>query len=200
MASNEHTVLLTAYKSVTQDFTVFSEHILVVAGVYYSNDGESDNVSVSVDGRLVETFETMESFGEGFLWNVFHNTGMLGNSISIRPGDHELQILVTSEDVNGVEIDSIIMELNCSHDHCDEGYNTCPASVIVTQQYGQQENEDERLRVLLSSSENTLGLAGVIIGSGLGLINTCIIVVMAVHKLRKRKEKTGVESLKMPFH
>ena len=188
-ASNEQTVLLTAYKTVIQTFKVFNVHVATVAGVSYSNDGESDNFTVSIDGKVIEVFETREDFGKGHLWNIFLNTGRFEDTLLVKPGDHEVQILMISQDVNGVEIDSITLELNCSDtEQCPQGYDVCPESVIEVKRYDQGTEDDEKLRVLLSSSRNTLGLAGVIIGSFFGLINTSIIVITAFYKMRKAKE------------
>ena len=186
-ASNDRTVLLTAYESVIQTFKVFHVHVATVAGVSYSNDGESDNFTVSIDGKVIEVFETREDFGEGHLWNVFLNTGRFEDTLLVKPGDHEVQILVISQDVNGVEIDSIILELNCSDtEQCPQGYDVCPESVMEVKRY--ENDYEERMRVLLSSSENILGLTGSI----LGLINTSILVILTCYKCmenRKKKKK-----------
>ena len=188
-ASNEHTVLLTQEDSIEEKFRVVNTHTVEVTGVYYSNDGESDNITVSIDGRLIGTFETKEKYGEGFIWNRFRDTGILQNKLIILPGDHKLRLFVNSSDLNGVEIDKILLEVNCTE--CSESYDTCPQSVVAT---GQTEpNDDEKLRVLLSSSENTLGLAGVIIGSVFGLVNIIVVITMATRKMRKHQRKVETQ-------
>lgn len=200
-ASNEHTVLLVAFKSVVHTFEVFSKHIVEVERIMYSNDGSSDNISLSIDGILIDYFETREEFGAGHLWNVFVNSGRFDKELLLKPGDHELQALVTSHDVNGVEIDYIRLELNCTEIRCPQGYDVCSESVVQLKQYVQQ-NDEEELTVLLSSSRNTLGLAGVIIGSLFGLINTMVIVIMAVSrtcKARRTKENSNMATKLLPI-
>ena len=194
-ASNEYTVLLTQEDSIEEEFRVFNTHTVEVTGVYYSNDGESDNITVSIDGGLIGTFETREKYGEGFLWNRFRDTGILQNKLIILPGDHKLRLFVNSSDLNGVEIDNILLEVNCTE--CSESYDTCPQLVVAT---GQTEpNDDENIRVLLSSSQNTLGLAGVVIGSVFGLVNIIVVITMAICRIRKASEKSKEDIILKTF-
>ena len=186
-ASDEHTVLLTLAERIEYSIRVFNEHLMEVRGLTYSNDGESDNISVSINGKTFGIVETIGERGEGHLWNVFRNSGPLEEELLVPPGEHDLQIVVTSRDLNGVEIDKISLELNCSAEECQGRNNKCPESVIVTSETVSSE-ADEEFKSLLSSPENTLGLAGVVIGGFFGVIDTTIILIAAMCKnCRKRQ-------------
>ena len=128
-ASNGETVLITFAERIDQPFTVFNNHLIKVIGVFYTNDGKSDNMTVSIDGTTLGIVETVEKYGQGALWNVVRNSGPLENEVLLKPGEHEFQVFVTSKDLNGVEIDKIqLMVMNCSERGCksiDENTNKC---------------------------------------------------------------------------
>ena len=180
-ASNGKTIHLTFTERIDQPFTVFNYHLMEVSAVLYTNDGESDNMTVSIDGITLGIVETVEKYGEGFLWNVVRNSGPLENEVLLRPGEHEFQVYVTSDDLNGVELDKIHLVMNCSERSCkniNENAYKCPDSMIQMLQY--VDTEEEQFKVLLSSAKNTLGLAGVIIGGCFGLINVVISLIVAL--------------------
>ena len=191
-ASNGETVLLTYAERIDQPFTVFSNHLMEVSAVFYTNDGESDNMTVSIDGITLGIVETVEKYGEGTLWNVVRNSGPLENEVLLKPGEHEFQFFITSEDLNGVEIDKVHLVMNCSERSCEsinENAYKCPDSMIQMSQY--VHNEEEQFKVLLSSSKNTLGLAGVIIGGCFGLINILITLIVALIGCRNNRRRNS---------
>ena len=133
----------------------------------------------------------MKKYGEGTLWNVVRNSGPLENEVLLRPGEHEFQVYVTSDDLNGVELDKIHLVMNCSERSCkniNENAYKCPDSMIKMLQY--VHTEEEQLKVLLSSAKNTLGLAGVIIGC-FGLINVVITLIVALLGCRRNRRGNG---------
>lgn len=67
-----------------------SQCSLQVTNLVYSNDGGSDTLSIYVDSNRIGAFSTHEEYGEGNLWNVFENSGAVGNSQTIIPGHHRL--------------------------------------------------------------------------------------------------------------
>ena len=190
-ASNGETVLLTFAERIDQPFTVFNNHLIKVIGVFYTNDGESDNMTVSIDGTTLGIVETVEKYGQGALWNVVRNSGPLENEVLLRPGEHEFQVYVTSDDLNGVELDKIHLVMNCSGRSCKNINENakCPDSVMKMLQY--VHTEEEQLKVLLSSAKNTLGLAGVIIGGCFGLLNVLITLIVALVGCRRNRRGNG---------
>ena len=103
---------------VTHRFSTASVCRVQVNGVRYSNDGESDEVQVSLDGTTMGTFRTRAKSNYGYAWNEFLSSDSLGGSIEIRPGNHELTLTVISTDRYGVELDKTTLQLTC------EGSNT----------------------------------------------------------------------------
>ena len=55
-ASNDVTVALLEGQSLTLHFSVLSLFTVSVNSVSYTNDGESDNISVNVDGTFLGSF------------------------------------------------------------------------------------------------------------------------------------------------
>ena len=160
--------------------------------MFYTNDGESDNMTVSIDGTTLGIVETVEQYGKGTLWNEVRSSGSLEKEVLLRPGEHEFQVYVTSYDLNGVELDKIHLVMNCSERSCkniNENAYKCPDSMIQMLQY--VHTEEEQLKVLLSSSKNTLGLAGVIIGGCFGLINVVISLIVALLGCRRNRRGNG---------
>ena len=164
-----------------------------VSAVFYTNDGESDNMTVSIDGTTLGIVETVEQYGKGTLWNEVRSSGSLEKEVLLRPGEHEFSSLCnfirlkrsrTRQNSSGnetvlKEVVKISMKMPTS----------VPDSMIQMLQY--VHTEEEQLKVLLSSSKNTLGLAGVIIGGCFGLINVVISLIVALLGCRRNRRGNG---------
>ena len=111
-ASNEATVLLHQGQSVTLHFSVFSACSVSVTNVAYTNDGESDTISVTIDETSVGSFQTFGHSNFGHNWNVVRNSGGVGDSVSITSGSHTVRVTATTTDQFGVEIDKVSLSFN----------------------------------------------------------------------------------------
>lgn len=79
---------------------------LHIDDIRYSNDGPSDNVTVRFNNIALAGFQTAERWRSGHEWNVFRNSGPLGPSLNLAPGQYYLQVNVRT-DRWGIELDRI---------------------------------------------------------------------------------------------
>ena len=127
-ASNKMTVLLFESESIEHRFTTSSSCVFMLKGLHYSNDGYTDNVTLSINGQFIVQVKTIEEYGLGHLWNVIRDSGSIGKEFSITPGQHSLQISVTSSDIYGVEIDETSLDFSCENDNDVNG--RCVKTVV----------------------------------------------------------------------
>lgn len=110
-ASGQMTVLLNPGQSRTLSFNLDGT-ALYECVLRYSNDGDPDNITVTIDGNVIGQFSTQNTRPEGGVpgsgWNVFASSGPLGQQI-ILPGSHQLTISVTGSDPFGVELDLAVL-------------------------------------------------------------------------------------------
>ena len=125
-ASGRWTVRLGQGQYVQNLFLTQCSCSVTVTNVVYTNDGGSDMVTVSVDGRIVGTFRTLSRSGGGHLWNVPRSSGRVGSSVELSPGRHRIRITATSTDRYLVEIDRVVLTLNCG------GGSSCPNPTSMT--------------------------------------------------------------------
>jgi len=111
-ASKKKTLLLYEGDYVVLDFCLSSLTSVTITNVRFSNDGKADNITLILDGREIGSFETFSLSNWGNLWNVFHDSGHIGQNIMLHPGNHELNISVTVSDNYGVEFDSLQFTLD----------------------------------------------------------------------------------------
>ena len=79
---------------------------LHIDDIRYSNDGPSDNVTVRFNNIVLATFTTTERWRSGHEWNIFKNSGPLGPSLNLSPGQYFIQVNVRT-DTWGIELDRI---------------------------------------------------------------------------------------------
>ena len=119
-ASSELTVrVVSDRQDVWFNVTSQSQCSLQVNNVIYSNDGESDEISIYLDDTKIGGFATRVEYGNGNLWNVFENSGLVGSRLTLVPGQHRLTFRVVSTDQLGVEMDKV----NVSFTQCS---GECP--------------------------------------------------------------------------
>lgn len=111
-ASKSKTLLLYEGDYVVLDFCLSSQTTVDITNLRFSNDGPSDNVTFFVDGIPIGSFETFAFTDWGRMWNVFQNSGPVGSSVTIHPGNHELNISISESDNYGVEFDSLQFTLD----------------------------------------------------------------------------------------
>ena len=113
-ASNQHTVRLGEGEYVDNSFTTQGNCSVTVTNIVYTNDGGSDTITVSLDGRAIGTFHTLSEAGGGQLWNVPRGSGMIGDTIELEAGPHQIHIEATATDRYLVELDQVLLAVNCS--------------------------------------------------------------------------------------
>jgi len=88
-----------------------SENVtMYISDIRYSNDGPSDIVYVTLDGKSVGNITTDARWRAGHEWNIFKNTGMIGQPQTLYAGEHVLR-LSTRTDSYGIELDRIRVNL-----------------------------------------------------------------------------------------
>ena len=100
------------------NITSQSRCALHVIGIQYSSDGEPDTISIILDNDRFGQFITHSFSQSGHLWNVFKNSGLVGNTQILLPGEHTLTIRVTSTDEYGVELDMIRIAFSMCEGEC----------------------------------------------------------------------------------
>ena len=75
-ASNQHTVRLGEGQHVENSFTTQGNCSVTVTDIVYTNDGGSDTITISLDGRAIDTFHTLSGTGGSHLWNVQRSSGI----------------------------------------------------------------------------------------------------------------------------
>ena len=84
-----------------------------VTTVRYSNDGDSDVVELKLDEFIVGRFTAVGFPQGGDRWNVFDNTNVIGDPVTLPSGQHTLKLLVVTGDTQGVEIDLVTLSGSC---------------------------------------------------------------------------------------
>ncbi|KAK3579227.1 hypothetical protein CHS0354_033296 [Potamilus streckersoni] len=111
-ASGQATLKIYKGQAVSIEFCLTKHSEIEVQNVWYSNDGESDLITVTVDnkglGKVVT--EPLNKDGEG--WNIFRPSGPLGSIVYLSEGRHQISFYVEKGDEYGVEIDKIELLLH----------------------------------------------------------------------------------------
>ena len=113
-ASNEHTVRLEQSQYIINTFTTSCNCTIRFTNIVYTNDGDSDTITVSLDGEVVGMFYTHSRTSYGNLWNDPNNSGRIGEAIELEPGMHQVRIEASTTDRYLVEIDRVIVTVDCS--------------------------------------------------------------------------------------
>ena len=112
-ASGARTILLQAGESRTLSFDLIAGARYRL-NIRYSNDNANDLpselVAVAVDGDLLGQFVPQDTGDDGFGWNVFAWSDIVG-VVDLSPGHHEVVLSVTGGDGFGVEIDVVALVL-----------------------------------------------------------------------------------------
>lgn len=136
---------------------------LDILDIIYSNDGQSDNITVWIDDKYVDEFETLHRNKEGVYWNEMLESGPLGSTKALIAGNHTLNLTVSSVDVHGVEIDDVRVGVMCNDiEAC------CDLVVIYDQSVPTQD----------SLPKQTIDIIVVI--EILSIMTACILLIMAV--------------------
>lgn len=74
--------------------------------IRYSNDGPTDSVLVTFNGEPWTDFITYEKWASGYDWNIFRNTGRIGESKYLPKGEYVIGLSVVTDEW-GMEFDKI---------------------------------------------------------------------------------------------
>ena len=127
-ASNE--VHLSFEGNIEHSFTTTSNCEVSLKGLYYSNDGDIDNVTLSIDGIIIAYVETIQQNEADHLWNVIRNSGPIGKKIHIDSGRHSLLLFIISTELNGIEIDKTSLMFTCESDYNINVNGKCPQTLV----------------------------------------------------------------------
>ena len=118
-ASGGLTVLLRLGDKLHHSVKFKSNCSISVWNCRYSTDGllRPDTVNISLANTDVGSFNTISREGDGHLWNVFKDSGPVGQHLHLSSGHYDL-ILFLSDCVDnlGVEIDKTSLNFNCDTD------------------------------------------------------------------------------------
>ena len=93
-------------------FNITCASAMLVLDVIYSNHGFSDEIELQLSETImIGSFRTEAVPRGGESWNVFRNSGIVGNPVSLLADQHALKLVVRSADEDGVEIDKVIQQL-----------------------------------------------------------------------------------------
>lgn len=106
-ASKQKSVLLFQDDILTFNICSLSEIDLTVNELVYSNDGNSDTITISIDQLIIGSFTTISASNGGLGWNNFTSSGQIGNTTTLSEGQHKVEITISSADSYGVELDYI---------------------------------------------------------------------------------------------
>ena len=112
-ASGLQTVYLQRDGYVENTFLTTGTCTVSVINVLYSNDGDSDTITLSIDGTTVGSFNTLAASDGGQLWNTFRSSGSVGNTLALNGTNHYLRLVATSADQYGVELDKSVLSVAC---------------------------------------------------------------------------------------
>jgi len=85
---------------------------------FYSNDGDQDIISFFLDNDRFGEVTTHAKSGGGHLWNVIENSGLVGNTQTLVPGEHTLTIRASNTDEHGVELDALKISFTMCEGKC----------------------------------------------------------------------------------
>ena len=115
-ASDDLTVFLRLGDELHHSVKFKSNCSISVGNCRYSTDGLLlDTVNISLANTDVGSFNTISQEGDGHLWNVFKDSGPVGQHLHLSSGHYDL-VLFLSVDNLGVEIDKTTLNFNCDAD------------------------------------------------------------------------------------
>ena len=115
-ASDGMTVLIRLGDELHHTMEIESNCSIGVGNIRYSTDGPlPDTVNINLAEMDIGYFNTTSQKGEGHLWNVFKDSGPVGQHLQLQSGSYVLELLLSVDDL-GVEIDKTTLNFNCDRD------------------------------------------------------------------------------------
>ncbi len=185
-ASNGITVSLKEDDSISHTFITYSDCVLMVENVAYSNDGTQDELRVLIDTTtVIGSFQTISLTGNGDLWNEIQNSGPVGNETHISAGDHKLTLVAISTDLHGVELDTVTLAFMCATDI--SALEVCSKSEVESTDTDSQGDDSSGGDGLSTAAiiSIVLTVAGLVIG-----IPGCIVATLAIMKCINSEDRS----------
>jgi len=183
-ASNEQTVHLSSNgQYVSYNITSFSQCFFHIIGLLFSNDGDPDIIGTYLDNDKFGEFTTPANSGGGHLWNTFENSGLVGSTQTLVPGEHRLTIRISSTDEHGVELDSLKISFTMCEGDCpviapfhrpDDDKN------VKSNERANNESRDED-----TEDDSSLTAIGIILGSVV-VVLVIVAIVGVVYFINRR--------------
>ncbi|GAB1609447.1 uncharacterized protein LOC115220920 [Argonauta hians] len=108
-ASNNKTVCLLPGNTIRLDLCIANNSSLRMMGFRYSINGGATIVHVNIDSQVLQSFSISgQSKGEDS-WNVFRDSGPARKPLFLSEGIHFLDILIQSNETQGIEIDYLTL-------------------------------------------------------------------------------------------
>ena len=115
-ASDGLTVFIELGDKLNHSIEIKSQCFISVENCRYSTDGPlPDTVNISLANTDVGFFNTISQKGDGHLWNVFKDSGPVGQHLQLPSGHYDLVLFLSVDDL-GVEIDKTTLTFNCDTD------------------------------------------------------------------------------------
>ncbi|KAL3877040.1 hypothetical protein ACJMK2_034796 [Sinanodonta woodiana] len=111
-ASGQATLKMKKGQTVSIEFCLMMHSEIEVHNVWYSNDGESDLITITVDNKKMGEVLTEPLYKDGAGWNIFKPSETLDHFIYLSEGRHQLSLYIEKGDEYGVEIDKIELFLH----------------------------------------------------------------------------------------
>ena len=87
---------------------------VLIENVRYSNDGPTDSVIFKLQGNYLGHFNSFLTWENGFGWNMFQNSGQIGQKLFLRKGRYGLTVSART-DIHGVELDTLSIRTEWQH-------------------------------------------------------------------------------------
>lgn len=130
-ASNGLTVLMHKGDQLRHSLEIDSACSIGIENVRYSTDGPNhDTINISLAHTYLGFFNSISQEGDGYLWNVFKNSGPVGQNIQLLSGRYVLILIVSADDF-GIEVDKTTLNFNCDRDPGEVETGNSPSVVVV---------------------------------------------------------------------
>ena len=178
------TVFIELGDKLNHSMEIKSNCYISVGNCRYSTDGPlPDTVNINLANTDVGSFNTISQNGDGRLWNVFKDSGSVGQHLQLPSGHYDL-VLFLSVDNYGVEIDKTTLTFDCDADpgQIETSHVTVPNDA-TTETTAMPDHD------FLSVGE-ILGIvtaAGTIVGTIVGVVSAAVTVYFKYVRLRRVK-------------
>ena len=176
-ASGKFTVRLNESQYIVWGFVTDYTCMLQVFNIEYTNDGDSDTITLYVDRIELGSLHTREESNFGHLWNVPISSGEVGNQTKLPIGDHTFKVVATTVDQpHLVEVDRATLGLLCLSDKSDSD-GICPQS---------QEADTTLITTKTWEKDTVIVLVFGLFGAVVGVI-TCTTGIVALCKCNEKQ-------------